>query len=89
MPISLGVSLEREQGSCPKTVLLFLDCSSLGFASLSFLDQQLSEPAPRNSGKAVEAEGGLFPKNKKWGTHKGFCAQDPHRALLGYKGMKA
>ena len=32
----------------------------------------------------MEAEWGLFPKNKKWETQKGFYAQEPHRALLGY-----
>ena len=32
-----------------------------------------------------EGHGGssLFPKNKQWGTHKGFCAQEPRRALFG------
>ena len=68
----------------PKAALLFLDSSSLVSASPPFPDQQLSEPAPWNSGKAMEAEWGPFPKNKKWGTQKGFCAQEPHRALLGY-----
>ena len=24
------------------------------------------------------------PKNRKWGTQKGLCAQEPHRALLGF-----
>ena len=26
----------------------------------------------------------LFPANKKWGTQKGFCAQEPHMILLGF-----
>ena len=26
----------------------------------------------------------LFPTNKKWGTWKGFCAQEPHSVLLGF-----
>ena len=34
---------------------------------------------PLNSGKVMEAEGGPLPKNKKWGTQKGFCAQERHR----------
>ena len=34
----------------------------------------------------MEAEGGPFPKNKKLGTQKGFCAQEPHRVLLSYNG---
>ena len=84
MPPSLCVFLEKEPASCPKAVLSFLDCSSPVFASPSFPDQQLSEPAPWNSGKATEAEWGPFPKNKNWGTQKGFCAQEPHKALLGY-----
>ena len=33
----------------------------------------------------MEAEGGPFPKNKKWGIQKGFCAQEPHRAVFGFK----
>ena len=84
MPTSLCVSLEREPESCLKAVLLFLDCSSLLFASPPFSDQQLSENPPWNSGKAVEAEGGLFPENKRCGIQKGFFAQEPHRALLSY-----
>ena len=27
----------------------------------------------------------LFPTNKKRGTQKGFCDQEPHRVLLGFK----
>ena len=84
MPPSLWVSLEREPGSCSKAVLLFLDCSSLVFASPPFPDQHLSELVPRNSGKSMEAEWDPVRKNKKWGTQKGFCAQEPHRALPGY-----
>ena len=79
MPISLCVSLEKEQGFCSKTMLLLLNCSSHVFAYSSFPDQQLSEPAPWNSGRTMEAESGPFPKNKKWLTQKGFCAQDPAR----------
>ena len=32
----------------------------------------------------MEAEWSPFPKIKKWGTQKGFCAQESHSALLGY-----
>ena len=33
-----------------------------------------------------EGHGGqsLFPKNKKWRTQKGLCAQEPHREVLCY-----
>ena len=79
MPISLCASLEGEWGSCPKAVLLFLDCSSLVSTSPLLPHPQLSEPVPGNSGEVMEAEGGPFPKNKKWGTQKGFCDQKPHR----------
>ena len=71
---------ERGPGPCPKDVLLFLDYSPLVFAFPSFPDKQLSEPAPWKSGKAMEAEWGPFPKNKKKGTQRGFCAQEPLRA---------
>ena len=84
IPTSLCVSLEREPGPCPKSILLFLDCSSLVFAFPSFPDQQLFEPDPWNSGKAMKAEVSPFPKNRKWGIQKGFCAQEPLRALLYY-----
>ena len=33
----------------------------------------------------MEAEQSLFPVIKKWGTQKGFCAQEPHRVLLGFR----
>ena len=33
----------------------------------------------------MEAEGGPFPKSEKWATQKAFCAQEPHRALLGHR----
>jgi len=33
------------------------------------------------------ADGGLFPKNKKWGTQKGLCTQEPHRALARLQGQ--
>ena len=83
MPTSLRVSFEREPGSYPKAVLLFLDCSFLIFLSPSFPDQKLNLPI-WNSGKTMEAERGPIPKSKKWGTQKSFCAQEPHRALLGF-----
>ena len=53
-----------------------------------FPDKQLFEPALWNSGKIMEAEWSLFPVIKKWGTQKGFCAQEPHRVVLvlGFKG---
>ena len=70
---------------CPKAVLLCLDGSSLVSTSPPFPDQPLSEPAPWISGKAMEAEWAPCPKSKKWGTQKGLCAQEPHRALLGSK----
>ena len=84
MPVLLCVFLEREPGSCPKAVLLFLGCSFLVSVSSSFPDQQLSEPVPWNSGKVMEAEWGLILKKKKWGTQKGFCAQEPHRAMTSF-----
>ena len=84
MPTSLCVSLEREPGSFPMAARLLLGSSSLVFASPPFLHQKLSDPVPWNLGKIMEAEWGLFPKNKKWGAQRGFCARKPHRALLSY-----
>ena len=77
MSTPLFVPLEREPGSCFKVVLLSLDCSSLVFVSHSFPNKQLSEPASWNVGKTMEYERVTFPKNKEWGTQKGFCVQGP------------
>lgn len=78
---------EREPGPCPKAVLLLLGWSPTPIsASPSFPDQHLPEPVLWSSGKALEPERGLFPKTQK-GTWKGFWAQEPHRALLGYSSM--
>ena len=59
--------MRGNQDPGPKAELLFLDCSSLVFASPPFPDQQLFEPALWNSEKV---------------TQKGFCAQEFHRVLL-------
>ena len=68
------VPLEGEPGPCPKAVLLFLDCSFLVPASSPpFPDLKLFEPTLWNSGKVMEVERGLFPKNQKWVTQKDFC----------------
>lgn len=32
----------------------------------------------------MEAEGSLFPTSTQRGIRKGFCAQEPHRGLLGF-----
>jgi len=37
-----------------------------------------------SSEKVLEAEGGPFPKNQKWGTQRGLYAQEPCKILLGY-----
>ena len=65
---------------CTIVAWLFLPCLCIP----PFLHQQLSDPVPWNLGKIMEAEWGLFPKNKKWGAQRGFCARKPHRALLSY-----
>ena len=78
------ISLEGEPGPCPKAVLLFLDYSSLVSASSPFPNLELFELAHWNSGKVMEAVWSLFPVIKKQGTQKDFCAQEPHRVLLGF-----
>ena len=74
------IFLEGEPAPRPQAALLCLDGSSLVSASPPFPEQQPSEPAPWNSGKVLEAEGGPFPKNKKQRTQKSLCAQELHRA---------
>ena len=71
--ILLCVSLEVEPGPCPKAALLSLGGFSLFSTSPPFPDQQLFEPALWNSGKV-----------KKWGTQKGFCAQEHHKVLFSF-----
>ena len=77
MLTSLCVSLEREPGSCPKAVLLFLDCFSLVSASPSFPDQQLSEPAPWNSGRSERLNEAYFLKTRHGGHRKAFVPRKP------------
>lgn len=54
---------------------------------LSIYLYKITPPLPAtglwNSVKVLDAEWSLFPTNKKWETQKGFCAQEPHRVLLG------
>ena len=33
----------------------------------------------------MKAEWSLFPVIEKWGTQEGFCAQEPHGVLLGFR----
>ena len=77
----LYVSLEVEPGPCPRAAVWFLGYSSLVFASLPFLDQQLFESALWNSGKFMEARVCFLQENR---GQKGFCAQEPHGVLLGF-----
>lgn len=63
--------------------LLTIPLLSLYLHTLPFPDWQLFEFAFWNSGKVMEAEGGLFPRNKKWGTQKALHAQYPQRVLHG------
>ena len=76
---------EREPGSSPKTVLLFLDCSSLVFASPPFLISNCLNLSLGTQGRSWRLNEACFLRTKKWGTQKGFCAQEPHRALLSYR----
>ena len=83
LKISLCVSLEAEAGPYPKAVLLFVGCfSCLYFPSLPRLATAQFYPLGLR-----ESHGGwsLFLTNKKWGTQKGFCAQELHRVLFSFK----
>lgn len=60
-------------------VLLFLDYSSLVFASPTLPEQQLSEPTTWNSGKAMKAERGPFPKKKEMGDTERLVPRGPTR----------
>ena len=63
-------SLDGEPGPWSKAVLLPLNCFSLVSASPPFPNRQLLE---------LRKGGWMKPK---WGTQKGFCAQQPHKILL-------
>ena len=70
-------------GPCPKAEhWLFLDSSSLVFASPSFPDRQLFEPALWNSGKVMEAEWGPFPKKRNGRHRKTFVPRSPTEPCL-------
>ena len=77
----LRVSLEAEPGPCPKAALLFLVGSSPVSASPPFPDQQLFEPALRNSGKVTEA--GVYSLQTRNGGHrKAFVPRSPTGSCL-------
>ena len=63
------------------TVVSWLLLSCLCFPSLPWLATVRICPL-----ELREGHGGwtLLPPNKKWGTLKGFHAQEPHRVLLGF-----
>ena len=73
MPTSLCVFLERESGSYPRLYYCFLTSSCLCIPFLPWSASVWNCPLK------------LRWLNKEWGTQKSFCAQKPHRALLGYK----
>ena len=77
MPTPLCVFLEMELGYCPKSVVLFLDYSSLVFTSLSLSDQQLPKTLPWNSSKAMEAEEVHFLISRYGGHRKAFEPWSP------------
>ena len=70
-------------GPCPKAEhWLFLDSSSLVFASPSFPDQQLFEPALWNSGKVIEAE--VYSLKTRHGRTERLVCPGAHRARLSF-----
>ena len=74
------VSLEGKPGPFPKASVLFLACSSLSLHP---------HPSLRNNCLNLPfgtwgMSGSLFPINKNCRTQEGFCAQEPHRAWLGF-----
>ena len=84
--ILLSVPLKEDPRPYPrKATLLFLGCCCFVSASPPFPNQQLFEPACWNSGKVLEAECSRFPVIKERETQKGFCAQEPHWVLFGFR----
>ena len=75
--ILLYIFLKEETGPCPKAALLSLDCSSLvsSIPSLPW-DQQLFEPALRNSGKVMQAEAYCL-KARDRGHGKAYVPRSP------------
>lgn len=84
MPTSLGVSHEREPGSCSKAVLLLLECSSLFFESLpSLISNCLNLPLGAQ-GRLWRLNEAHFLKTRNGGHRKGFVPMSPPRTLLIY-----
>ena len=72
MPMSFCYPLRGSQDPAPR-LYCFFHWSPFVFASPSLPNQKLSESAPGNSGKAMEAEWGPFLKNKKCEASKGIA----------------
>ena len=69
------VSPEGEQGPCPKTALLFLDCSSLISASSPFSDQHLFEFGTQ--GRSQRLNKTYFLQTKDREHRKAFMSRSP------------
>ena len=63
-----------------KAALLFLNYYSFASYSLPYLTGNCLHLTFETQGRSRR----LFLVKKKWGTQKGFCAQEPHRILLGF-----
>ena len=81
--VLLSVSLEREPGPCPKHFTTVLECFSLVSHSFPPLSIRLNLflGTHKRSWRLNET----YSVIKKWETQKGFCAEEPHRILLGTK----
>ena len=82
MPVLLCVSLEGEPGSCPKDVLL-LAGPPLSLHRLPSLTSNCLNLLLRTEGRLWKLNEAHFLKTRN-GGHRRLCAQEPHRALLGY-----
>ena len=77
MPRSLCVSLEGEPGSCPKSVLLLLSCSSLVFASPPFHISSCLNLLLGTQGRPRRLNEAHFLKTRNGGHSKAFVSRSP------------
>ena len=85
MPTSLCVSLEREPGPAPRLYCCVLMAPPWSLPPLpSLISTCLNLPLGAQ-GKSWRLKEVHFLKRSN-GGHRGLCAQEPYRALLGYTG---
>ena len=77
MPMSLCASLQRQPGSCPKTVLLFLDCSPWSLHPLPSLISNCLNLPLGTQGRPWKLNEAHFLKARDGGQRETFVLRNP------------